>query len=263
MLPRQIQFEGAHNFRDLGGYPLACGGRFEQGLIYRSDHLGALTDRDRQQLRDLGIKTVVDFRRASERVDHPDRLQGTGIDEVWLPVEAEGVDVINIRQAVESGAVDAQGARDYLTRANGAFVTQFAGVFSDFMHLLLEADRYPLVFHCSAGKDRAGFAAALTLLVAGVSRDTIMADYLATNDCNARYRAALMATVPDSQGGGDRRQALDVLMQVEPAYLGSAFAAIEAGYRDDKHFLAEALNFDSGKCEALRGRLGGLPGPEE
>ena len=63
--------------------------------------------------------------------------------------------IINIRQAVESGAVDAQGARDYLTRANGAFVTQFAGVFSDFMHLLLEADRYPGVPLLS-GKDRAG-----------------------------------------------------------------------------------------------------------
>ncbi len=256
-LPRQIMLEGAHNFRDLGGYPLACGGAFAEALIYRSDHLARLTDSDREQLVRLGVVTVVDFRRASERAENPDQLAGTGIDEVWLPVEAEGADVINIRREVESGAVDAAGARDYLTQANRSFVTHFSSVFSDFLHLLLEPYRLPLVFHCSAGKDRAGFAAALTLMVAGASRHSVMADYLATNHCNARYREGLLAGLPDTDDAGPARRALDALMQVAPGYLGAAFSAMADSYRDDAHYFSEALGFDDAKRAALKAKLTG------
>jgi len=252
LLPRQVHLEGAHNFRDLGGYRLSCGGVFSAARVYRSDHLGGLTDDDRKKLVSLGVTTVVDFRRAFERAENPDRLEGTGIDEVWLPVEADGVDVINIRRAVEAGEVDAAGARDYLIRANTAFVTHFSRVFSDFLHLLLEPDRLPLVFHCSAGKDRAGFAAALTLLIAGASRQAIMQDYLATNHCNARYRQSLKASLVTRGATDETRRALDALMQVHPTYLGAAFAAIESGYRDDDHYFSSALELDGSKRANLK-----------
>lgn len=253
--PRQVHLDGAHNFRDLGGYRLSCGGVFSGARVYRSDHLGGLTDDDRQKLVSLGVTTVVDFRRAYERAENPDRLEGTGIDEVWLPVEAEGVDVINIRRAVEEGELDTAGAQDYLTRANTAFVTHFSRVFSDFLHLLLEPGRLPLVFHCSAGKDRAGFAAALTLLIAGASRQAVMQDYLATNHCNARYRQSLKASLVNRGATDETQRALDALMQVHPTYLGAAFAAIEAGYRDDDHYFSTALDFGGSKRASLKALL--------
>ena len=254
-LPRQIRFEGAHNFRDLGGYPLSCGGSFIPGQIYRSDHLGRLTGADRAKLSELGVATVVDWRRASERAENPDLLMGTGINEVWLPVEAEGADVINIRHEVEAGRVDAQAAREFLIEANRLFVTRFAEVYSKFLHLLLKPLSLPLVFHCSAGKDRAGYAAALTLLVAGASKHDVMTDYLATNRCNEKYRRALTAAIPEDDGAEAKRLALDVLMQVEERYLAAAFSEIDAGYRDASDYMSRALAFDADKQASLKALL--------
>ena len=254
-LPRQIRFEGAHNFRDLGGYPLSCGGSFTSGRVYRSDHLGRLSDTDRQRLAELGIKTVVDLRRASERAENPDLLGDTGINEVWLPVEAEGADVINIRREVEAGRVDAQAASEFLVQANRLFVTRFSHVYSQFLHLLLQPHSLPLVFHCSAGKDRAGYAAALTLLVAGASKHDVMTDYLATNRCNRDHRRALMAGLPEGERVEATRIALDVLMQVEERYLAAAFTEIQTRYSDTSDYMSRALDFDVNKQESLKALL--------
>ena len=254
-LPRQIRFDGAHNFRDLGGYPLGCGGSFTPGRVYRSDHLGRLTDADRQRLSELGIATVVDLRRASERAENPDLLAGTGINEIWLPVEAEGADVINIRREVEAGRVDAQAASEFLIEANRLFVTRFAQVYSEFLHLLLQPQSLPLVFHCSAGKDRAGYAAALTLLVAGASKHDVMTDYLATNHCNSDHRRALMAGLPEGEGVETTRLALNVLMQVEERYLAAAFTEMNSDYLDASDYMSRALAFDVDKQASLKALL--------
>lgn len=254
-LPRQIRFDGAHNFRDLGGYPLDCGGSFVPGRVYRSDHLGRLTDADRQRLSELEIATVVDLRRASERAENPDLLEGTGINEIWLPVEAEGADVINIRREVEAGRVDARAASEFLIEANRLFVTRFSQVYSEFLHLLLQPESLPLVFHCSAGKDRAGYAAALTLLVAGASKHHVMADYLATNLCNQEHRRALMAGLPENAEVATTRQALNVLMQVEERYLAAAFTEIDRSYLDASDYMSRALAFGTDKQARLKALL--------
>lgn len=254
-LPRQIRFDGAHNFRDLGGYSLDCGGSFAPGRVYRSDHLGRLTDADRQRLSELEIATVVDLRRASERVENPDLLTGSGINEIWLPVEAEGADVINIRREVEAGRVDAGAASEFLIEANRLFVTRFTQVYSEFLHLLLQPESLPLVFHCSAGKDRAGYAAALTLLVAGASKHDVMTDYLATNVCNKEHRRALMAGLPESAEVATTRQALNVLMQVEERYLAAAFTEIDRGYLDVSDYMSRALSFGADKQARLKALL--------
>lgn len=198
---------------------------------------------------------MVDLRRASERAENPDLLMGTGINEIWLPVEAEGADVINIRREVEAGRVDAQAASEFLIEANRLFVTRFARVYSEFLHLLLQPQSLPLVFHCSAGKDRAGYAAALTLLVAGASKHHVMADYLATNLCNQAHRRALMAGLPESAGVETTRQALNVLMQVEERYLTAAFTEIDTGYLDASDYMSRALGFDADKQARLKALL--------
>jgi protein-tyrosine phosphatase len=180
---------------------------------------------------------------------------GTGINEVWLPVEAEGADVINIRHEVEAGRVDAQAASEFLIEANRLFVTRFAQVYSKFLHLLLQPQSLPLVFHCSAGKDRAGYAAALTLLVAGASKHDVMTDYLATNRCNENHRRALTAALPKGEGAETTRLALDVLMQVEERYLAAAFSEINASYLDVSDYMSRALVFDADKQASLKALL--------
>ncbi len=241
-LPHKLDFEGSHNFRDMGGYPLTDGRKVKRGLLYRSDHLGRLTDVDQQLLEEIGIRTVVDLRRAEERADAPDRVDNPAVNQVWLPVEAEGADVISIRRAMERGEVSAEGASDFLREANRHFVGVFAPVFRNFLHMLLDESVYPLVFHCSAGKDRAGFAAAMSLYALGADDDTVMHDYLATNHCTANYVDGIIDGLSDSEFNVEP-QAVRNLMQVVPEYLTQGLDIIYKERGGMAAYLQDSLDF--------------------
>ena len=186
-LPLKLDFEGSHNFRDMGGYPLLDDRRVRNGRLFRSDHLGRLTDADQDLLAEIGVRTVIDLRRQEERDEILDRIEDPDIELVWLPVTAEAADVVSLRRRLERGEMGPGEAYEFLMLANRQFVQVFGKVFSEFLHLLLDEHRYPIVFHCTAGKDRAGFAAAMTLFALGASEETVMHDYLATNHCTANY----------------------------------------------------------------------------
>lgn len=246
-LPNKLDLEGTNNFRDMGGYACINGGCIRQGLLFRSDHLGSLTDNDQQRLNDLGIKTVVDLRRKQERDETPDRIDSTEIQQLWLPVSAEGADVHKLRRGLESGEITAELARKHLLDANREFVRDFSHIYRDFLQLLSNEDNYPLVFHCTAGKDRAGFAAALTLITVGASLETVLHDYLATNHCTANYVNGLidgLADMPEMKASPD---AVRTLMQVEEAFLQSAFDTIYEQYGSLERYLEKALNIDAHK----------------
>ena len=250
-LPEKLDFEGAHNFRDMGGYPLPNGGTVRRGMLYRSDHLGRLTDADQDLLADIGIRTVVDLRREEEREEAADRVDHPEVNQVWLPVKAEGADVISIRRSLERGEVNAEQAFEFLRDANRKFTGPFAPVFSEFLHMLLDPASYPLVFHCSAGKDRAGFAAAMALYALGADDDTVMHDYLATNHCTANYLEGMIDGLSDSNEFNVDPLAVRTLMQVVPEYLGSALEIIQGERGGIDAFIEDDLDFDRGKRERL------------
>ncbi|MEP5763591.1 MAG: tyrosine-protein phosphatase [Halieaceae bacterium] len=250
-LPKKLDFEGAHNFRDMGGYPLPEGGVVREGLLYRSDHLGRLTDADQELLGELGIRTVVDLRREEEIEEAADRVDNPDVEQIWLPVKAEGADVISIRRGMERGEVNSEQASEFLKEANRLFTGVFAPVFQDFLHLLLDESRYPLVFHCSAGKDRAGFAAAMTLYALGASDEVVMHDYLATNHCTANYLDGMIDGLEDSPELQVDPEAVRTLMQVVPEYLGQAVDIIHGERGGIHNFLESDLNFGADKRAAL------------
>jgi protein-tyrosine phosphatase len=243
-LPQQLDLEGSNNFRDLGGYPLCQGGFFKNKLLYRSDHLANLSDADRQLIAHLGVKTVIDLRRRSEREENPDRLGDLDIRQIWLPVRAEGADVHKLRRGLESGTIEPDHAHDYLIQANIEFVRRYASVYQDFFTLLLDPDNYPVVFHCSAGKDRAGFAAAMTLLVAGASLETVFYDYMATNHCTARYVNGIidgLSDIPMISRLKASPDAIRALMQARTEYLQAAFDTIASDFGTVEAFLDQGL----------------------
>ena len=252
-LPRKLDFEGAHNFRDMGGYPLADGRRVRDGRLFRSDHLGRLTDPDQALLDEIGLRTVVDLRRQEERAEIMDRIDSPDVDQVWLPVAAEAADVVTLRRSLERGEMGPDEAVEFLRVANRQFVEIFSHVFRDFLHLLLDGHRYPIVFHCSAGKDRAGFAAAMTLFALGADEETVMHDYLATNHITANYVDGLVEgimemPVPGMELSGE---ALRKLMQVERDYLGCALDLMHARHGGVDGFLEEVLDFGVDKRKQL------------
>lgn len=252
-LPIKLDFEGANNFRELGGYPLPGGRRVRHGMIYRSDHLGKLSPGDQQLMNELGIRTVIDLRRREERDSNPDRLSAD-IQQIWLPVAAEGADIVKLRRSLEDGSMTAEGARQHLLAANREFVRDFSDVFRDFTQHLLDDRHFPLVFHCTAGKDRAGFCAAITLLCLGADLDTVFHDYLATNHCTANYINGMVEVLQD-RGSRTSPEALRALMQVETQFLQMAFDTAIDMHGSLERYLVRALDMTSAKQEALRSRL--------
>ena len=254
-LPIKLDFEGPHNFRELGGYPTDNGGSVRKGMLFRSDHLGRMTDADQILFRELGIRTVIDLRRVEEREEILDRITDSSVNQIWLPVAAEGADVTTLRREMEKGTMGPDQARDYLLDANRNFIRVFAGVYRDFMHLLLDEDNYPIVFHCSAGKDRAGFAAALALLAVGVSMECVMHDYMATNHLTANYVQGVLDGLDDIAGLKATPEAIRTLMQVQPRYIQTAFDTAVTDYGGMDGYIERALEIDIAKREKLKALL--------
>lgn len=254
-LPIKLELQGTNNFRDMGGYPCTDGRKIRQGLLYRSDHLGNLTDEDQLQIKHLNIRTVIDLRRERERADSQDRIDDPAIRQIWLPIDAQGADVHELRRKLESGTMSADNARHHLLEANREFVRDFSSVFRDFLHHLLDADNYPLVFHCTAGKDRAGFAAALFLVTAGASLETVFHDYLSTNQCTADYLDTILQGLRHMPEVKASPEAISTLLRVEIAYLQEAFATIDEVYGSLENFLTTALEMSAEKRAHLRAIL--------
>ena len=169
---RKLPFTGAHNFRDLGGYKTEDGRALKWGKIYRSDDLHLLTDEDLKYLSRLNIKSVVDFRSDEERESEPDRLN-PDMTQVLLPIkfqpeELDDETLKNLMKNLTFGTLDSSNLlRDF----NIVIVKDFATEYKKFFRHVIENNAEPIVFHCTAGKDRAGFASAMILTVLGVPRE--------------------------------------------------------------------------------------------
>jgi protein-tyrosine phosphatase len=231
---RHLKLSGASNFRDLGGYATSDGRTVRWRQIFRSNHLGHLTDEDAVVLRDLGVRSAFDFRGSEERTAALCAMPEIAVHS--LPVEptvvaalraiaADGTP-LSTGHAVE---VMCDSYRSYVQNNTRHFRTLFA-------HLL--EDRAPLVIHCTAGKDRTGFACALILHTLGVPEDVISEDYLLTNRFYRR----------DPNHGTDLPDEVrQVLGSVQAAFLAAAFQAIDADYGDLESYIRDGLGI--GKAE--------------
>jgi len=209
----------------------------------------------------VGIRTVIDLRRKEERDEVLDRIDNPAVEQIWLPVSAEAADVVTLRRSLERGEMGPDDAVEFLRLANRQFVEIFSDVFSEFLHLLLDEDRYPIVFHCSAGKDRVGFAAAMTLFALGADEEVVMHDYLATNHITANYVDGLIEGVMEMPGYGKQLtgEALRKLMQVERDYLGEALRLIQAQHESIDNYLERRLGLVPDKRMQLHDLLVALP----
>jgi protein-tyrosine phosphatase len=178
---RRVPFDGPVNFRDMGGYETADNRRVKWGVVYRADSLSTLSDKDLDLFVRLGIRGVYDFRAPAEVAKSPDRLPvGNTVAYHHLPVVSSDFDTVAAVERLkkkdtswltETFMVD--GYRRNIDR----YARTWGAVIDDLAH----ADRRPLVFHCTAGKDRTGICAALILLVLGVSEEVVAFDHALSN----------------------------------------------------------------------------------
>jgi protein-tyrosine phosphatase len=250
---RQLPLEGSDNFRDLGGYPTRDGRRTRWGTLYRSGQLSELTDADLDYLSDLGIALVCDFRSPQEREAEPDRLPTDPAPAVReLEIYTPGVDPSGLRDRIMSDDLEGLDLGGFLVEANRAFVTEFAPRYRTMFEAVLAGGNLPMVVHCTAGKDRAGVAAALLLLSVGVSEQTVLQDFLLTNHYTAqRVEETLLGIRILSLFRTDPEEVRPLLL-VEPRYLEAAFESMRAQDGSIEDYLGTTLGLSSEDRARLR-----------
>jgi protein-tyrosine phosphatase len=234
---RHLNLEGASNFRDLGGYPTTDGRMVRWRQIFRSNHLGHLTAADIEIVRSLGLRSAFDFRGRDERA-----AAVCGVEEITvhsLPIEPTVVAALRARLA--AGTLSADAALEIMRESYRNYVRQNTHSFRAlFAHLV--DDRAPLVIHCTAGKDRTGFACALVLHALGVADDVIAEDYLLTNRFYRR----------DPSSGtdlpGDVR---DAIGSVDASFLAAGLEAVSADYGDLENYFRNGLGLGDRERAAL------------
>lgn len=245
-----VRLASADNFRDVSGpdaaYAAADGRPLARGVAYRSNEL-QLSHGDVESLGRLGIGAIYDLRTDREIEAHPDVEVP---DAVWRHLEVRGIPM----QAV-SDLADRATAHDVMMRVYRSFVevegarTAFATLFRE----LAEAE-VPVLFHCTAGKDRTGWAAALLLHLAGVDDDTILEDYLLTNTFSSGTREKYLGLVREHLGA-DKVDVYERVMLADEAYLQAGYDAAAAAYGDRLGYLRDGLGLDDATLDALRDRM--------
>jgi len=238
---RHLNLAGASNFRDIGGYPARDGRTVRWRQIFRSNHLGHITPSDGEILRELGLKSAFDFRGMQERVEAMCSLADIAVHS--LPIEPTVVATLRGR-AANGTPLSPADALEVMRDSYRSYVRYNTPRFRALFSHLLE-DRAPLVIHCTAGKDRTGFACALILHALGVPDDLIAEDYLLTNRFYRRD-PTVSSDLPD-----DVRQ---VLGRVEPSFLAAAFDAIGAEYGDLESYFSDGLGLGARERTALQAR---------
>lgn len=252
-----LPFERAENFRQLGGYAGAGGKYVRQGVFYRSGALceAVTTPHDRELLESLGLKVIFDFRSLQEKRQMPDPdVPGARRVDFSAIQDDSGRDVNFDIASFFSMPADELEQTFHLIRQGYAQMPFGNRAYRALFDAMLEGE-VPLLFHCTAGKDRTGVAAMLILRTLGVSDADIMADYLKTNECRMRTRAALTEKFRAALGGQmdlARRRMVDLMTGVEADGLRMSMEAIDRRYPAFADYLQAEYSIGPAQLERLR-----------
>ncbi|SLN44697.1 tyrosine-protein phosphatase [Oceanibacterium hippocampi] len=239
-MERHIPLEGISNFRDLGGYRTADGRTVKWRSIFRSDTLALVTEADMETICGLGVTAACDLRYGEERDMEPSRFQGHD----RVRVLALGLDARpgpGFVDSFESALSHADLARQYLMENYRHYPLLYGPAYKQIFDRLAAGEK--LVIHCTAGKDRAGTAAAMVLTALGVPRETVFEDYLLTN----RYWDPSHRILPDSDPG-----VVAAIYSAHEEYLATAFEAIESRFGSIDAYFATHVGLDDKARAALQ-----------
>ena len=234
---RRLPLLRGRNFRDLGGMPAADGRRVVSGRLFRADDLHSLCQEDLDLLAAIPITAVFDFRSAGETARHPDKLPASVKNHVLLPIVPGRLEPWNPDEGLR-----AKGGHGFMVDIYRSLVLDEPCIvmYREFFHHVQKGDCLPLLFHCSAGKDRTGMAAACILLSLGVERERILRDYMDSNICLAGKYDQIIA----------RNMERAPIFFADPGYLAAALAAMEEKSGSVDNYLRSVLGIDAERMRA-------------
>jgi protein-tyrosine phosphatase len=244
--------DGALNFRDLGGYVAQDGRTVRWNTLFRSGTTHAMTARDIAALEARHIRYAYDLRSNRERSSRPTRLTAVAQLEVrYLEHEHLPGD---LQEAMKSPHAGPQQSRQLMISLYRELPNQFSAAYRTLFQHIADGD-LPLVFNCTAGKDRTGVAAALLLTAIGISREQILEDYMLTERFFERSCEMILADARALFLKDVDRAVWEPLMRVHPDYLNAMFDELMATHGSVEHYMLERLGVDEAQRARMREHL--------
>ncbi|MEP3890612.1 MAG: tyrosine-protein phosphatase [Hellea sp.] len=240
---RLLPIHGTRNFRDLGGYKTIDGRAIKSGMLYRSDKLSHLEDAGVVDVAELSLKVITDLRSDSERKQEPDHLP-QDVDYVVLPINDKPVDIRKLSRKIIMGRVDEAEVMNLLDHRR--FITNPAHrkSWGEWVKSLADDNNTPQLFHCTSGKDRTGYGAAIIMLTLGVDKDTVMEDFLFSNQVLKGYNDATIISIEKRVGKRDSLEIIRKIMGVSRETMEATFAQMEADFGSIDGFIRDGLGID-------------------
>lgn len=240
------------NARDLGGYKTTDGRTVKTGLLIRSGRLSNASKEDIHILKDLyHLNAVVDFRIIRERIDSPD-VKIDGVTYYTLPLVDDKSPMVG---GVHKRSANNQNPLSYFIEVikqghgkSDMYVKLFKserfqkGMTSFFQILLNNDGEHSILWHCAAGKDRAGSAAALTLLALGVDKDTVLTDFDLSNIAYNEWIQKRLTQVSRITRDPEILTVVRSLSGVNADYMRNAIDATILDYGSIENYLEVCMN---------------------
>ncbi len=254
---QRLEFECLDNTRDLGGMITADGRRIVSGKLIRSGQLFFASENDISKLKKI-VGAVADFRTDKEVSEKPD--PELGCTSLHLPILHDLSAGVTKEKKPDENAFEEISASNslavkYMRSVYSSFVESEAAIkgYRRFVRLLLENESGAVLWHCTAGKDRAGFASVLTETLLGIAWDDVVQDYLYTNTCLSSEVERLVRHF--SKDADEKRlNAMKTLFSADEDFLAAMQKNADRLYGGLDGFIAKALGVTATEREALKAK---------
>lgn len=255
--PDHAALPGWSNFRDLGGHRTRSGKTVREGLAFRSGNIAAPEAENIRRLQALGIASVCDFRSAPEHVAHPNLWIGKTEIDYWR--WGESISVGDSVALLEECCISTDKTVARMQEVYRQIPYEQADSFRE-LFIRLAARKTPILFHCAAGKDRTGVAAALLLSLLDVSRPHIFEDFTLTNDHFKRIYDAFLSdprheALTSAISATSNEPAWVPMLRADPRYLEAMFDHLETAHGGVERYLEDVLGIDPQRRASIRDHL--------
>jgi protein-tyrosine phosphatase len=244
----EMGLDGAINLRDLGALATTDGRLIAGGRIFRSGHLSGLTSDAAERLVALGVGTIFDLRSKRERLLHP--TPDSILRRITHRQFQKSPDVMAPVQLFENYMLSVEQSRRIMHETYRMLPMTHGHAYGALFSSLADGDA-PVLFHCAAGKDRTGVAAALLLSLLGVAEDDIYMDYVASNHAMAAIQAIVIES-SDVALDSHSLEALTPVVEANPSYLDAMFGSIKENHGDVSGYARTVLGMSPLTLHRLR-----------
>jgi protein-tyrosine phosphatase len=260
---RVIHLKGTSNTRDIGGYLTSDLRTLRWQQIIRSENLSRLTASDFQKLEEIGVKTVIDLRTDKEHDQSPTVWLGDNPPRFFhLPIGDAQNDWFKAqRRLMKRSSFTEEQSLEHMVEGYRMIAEVGPPSYQKLMDLVLDQSNWPILIHCNAGKDRAGVAVTLILEALGVDRETIMEEFLLTNEIGRSEEKAIFLSKESKKSRsarglsrGPSASAWFPIVGVQAEMLEAFYASVDEQYGSMDAFLTE-IGVDQDARRALAASL--------